>query len=59
MTPRARNTMNRGTGARTLGIFTTIFLFVYLLVGAFILTDSVRTGLETFSDTLRISAEYK
>ena len=57
--PRARNTINKGTGLRTFGIFTTIFLLLYELVGVTILTDNVRIGLDTFSLTDRISAEYK
>ena len=57
--PNALKTMNKGTGLRTFGILTTIFLNVNLLVGAIILTDNVRIGLDTFSDTDRISAEYK
>ena len=59
MTPRARNTINNGTAFRTFGIFTTMFLNVYEGVGAMIFTDNVRIGLDTFSETERISAEYK
>ena len=57
--PSARNRIKRGTGLRTLGILTTMFLKVYDGVGAIIFTDRVLMGLETFSDTDRISAEYK
>ena len=57
--PRARNTIKSGTGDRTFGIFTTICLFVYLLVGAHIFTENVRTGFDAFSETHRISAEYR
>ena len=57
--PRARKTINSGTGERTLGIFTTICLFVNLEEGAHIFTEKVRIGLEMFSDTDRNSAEYK
>ena len=57
--PNARNTMNRGTGFRTFGMFTTIFLNVYDGVGATIFTDNVLTGFDTFSETERISAEYR
>ena len=59
MNPNARNSINRGTGLRTLGMFTTIFLKVYFLEGATIFTERVRMGFETFSETERISAEYK
>ena len=58
MNPSARNTMKRGTGLRTLGILTTILLFVYL-PGATIFTANVRTGLDAFSLTDLISAEYE
>ena len=57
--PSARNTMNSGTGLRTLGIFTTIFMFEYLPLGATRSTLKVRTGLDVFSDTLLISVVYK
>ena len=57
--PRALKTMNNGTGERTLGILTTICLLVYLLVGATIFTEKVRTGFDAFSETHRISAEYR
>ena len=57
--PSARNKMKRGMGARTFGIVTTIWRFVYFFVGAIIFTDMVRFGFATFSETDRISAEYK
>ena len=55
-TPRARITMKSGTGERTLGIFTTICLFVRSDVGATIRTESVLSGLDASSLTVRISA---
>ena len=55
--PNARKSINKGTGALTFGIFTTMLLNVYLFVGAIIFTDIVLIGLDTFSDTDRISAE--
>ena len=55
--PSARNTINKGTGFRTLGIFTTIFLNVEVV--DIIFTDNVRIGFDAFSETERISAEYK
>ena len=58
MNPRARNTINRGTGLRTLGMLTTILLLVNLPVGATIRTEKVRIGLDTFSLMDRISAEW-
>ena len=57
--PNALNTINRGMGLRTLGIFTTIFLLENRLLGLSIFTERVRIGFDTFSDTERISAEYK
>ena len=57
--PRARNTINSGIGLRTFGILTTIFLLEYLVDGVSIFTDNVLIGLDTFSETERISAEYK
>ena len=57
--PSARNTINNGTGARTLGILTTICLFVYFLDGVHNFTENVRTGFDAFSETDRNSAEYK
>ena len=59
MIPSARNRINIGIGFLTLGILTTIFLLEYLLLGAIIFTDNVRMGFDTFSETDRISAEYK
>ena len=55
--PNARNTINKGIGARTLGIFTTIFSKVYRLDLFIIFTLKVLIGLDTFSETERISAE--
>ena len=40
--PKARITINNGMGLRTLGILTTILLFVIDSVGATTLTESVR-----------------
>ena len=57
--PNALNTINNGTGLRTFGISTTIFLNENALVGVIIFTDIVRIGFDTFSDTDFISAEYK
>ena len=57
--PNALNTIKSGTGFLTLGISTTIFLFVKLLSGATIFIDNVLFGFDTFSETLLISAEYK
>ena len=56
--PRARNTINRGIGFLTLGILTTIWLLVYVDVGATIRTDNVLSGLEASSDTVLISAPW-
>ena len=56
--PNARNTIKSGTGFRTFGILTTILLFVYL-PGATIRTENERIGLDTFSLTDFISAEYE
>ena len=55
--PRARITINRGTGLRTLGMNTTMFPCVCDGVGACTRTDMVRTGLDGSSDTVRMSAE--
>ncbi len=55
--PKARITINNGTGFLTFGIFTIIFPFVRVGWGETIRTDKVRTGLEVFSETERISAE--
>ena len=49
-------TMNKGTGERTLGILTTICLFVKRVVGATMRTDSVLSGFEASSLTVRTSA---
>jgi len=57
--PSARNTINKGTGLRTLGILTTIFLLLYDLLGVTIFTDNVRIGLDTFSLTEGIQADIK
>ena len=63
--PNARNKIKRGTGFLTFGIFTTIFLLVFPDLpkppptGATIFTESVRTGFDKFSETERISAEYR
>ena len=63
--PNARNTITRGTGFLTFGIFTTMFPPEYLIEfnrvqqenGIHIFTDNVRIGLDTFSDTERMLAE--
>ena len=51
--------MNNGTGFLTLGIFTTILLFVNLALGATRDIENLRIGFDGFSETLLNSAEYK
>ena len=55
--PSARITINRGTGLRTFGIVTTIWLFVNVVVGDTIFTAMVLAGFDESSDTVLISAE--
>ena len=56
ITPSARKTINNGIGFLTLGILTTIFSFVYLVLGLTIRTAVVLIGFEESSETERISA---
>ena len=54
--PRALIRINKGIGILTLGISTTICLFVLLALGETILTDNVLTGLDASSEAVLISA---
>ena len=57
--PNARKRINKGTGFLTFGTLTTRFRLEYFAFGFTNLTERVRIGLDTFSETERILAVHK